>query len=155
MLRGELAYLGPGELGKRVDSPWREETRVVGGEVEVRRPGREPRRFALAQVPELDTFLRGFAALLGGEAAALAADFELAASGSPAGWRLRLVPRDRRLARRVAEIEVTGSGTTPRCFLSREADGDLGILMVEDLAALELPPRPPRSELEAKCRAGG
>lgn len=150
--RGELEYLGPGRLAKRVDTPYREDTRVADGEVTVQRGEREPRRFALGQIPELEGFLRGFGALLGGDAEALAQDFTLVAHGSPGQWRLQLTPRDPRLARRVSAIEVDGSGATPLCFRTREADGDVGVLMVEHLAATTLPPRPAPSGLERLCR---
>lgn len=152
--RGELEYLGPGQLGKRVDTPYREDTRIAGGEVTVQRGKRAPRRFSLSQIPELEGFLRGFGALLGGDAAALEKDFTLAASGNPAHWRLELTPRDPRLARRVSAIEVDGSGDTPLCFRTREADGDVGVLLVERLATVKLPPRPAPAQLENLCRGG-
>jgi hypothetical protein len=153
VLHGELAYLGPGHLGKRVDRPYREETTVADGEAVVRRGTREPRRFALGQAPELEGFLRGFSALLGGDAAALARDFTLAAHGSTDAWRLVLAPRDRRLARRVRRIEVDGSGNTPRCFRTESADGDVGVLMVDGLAGVDLPARPSTAQVSALCRA--
>ena len=152
--RGELEYIGPGELGKRVDTPYREDTRIAGGEVTVQRGERAPRRFALSQIPELEGFLRGFGALLGGDAAALQEDFTITAHGTPEHWRLQLLPRDPRLARRISAIEVDGSGDTPLCFRTREADGDVGVLLVERLAAAKLPPRPAPVQLETLCRGG-
>ncbi len=152
VLHGELEYLGPGQLGKRVDKPYREQTTIADGVAVVQRDGREPRRFPLSRAPELEGFLRGFAALLGGEADALARDFTLAADGTPARWQLRLEPRDRRLARRIGAIEVDGSGDTPKCFRTLEADGDLGVLLVDTLAEAELPARPSPAQVDALCR---
>jgi hypothetical protein len=152
--RGELEYRGPGELGKRVESPYHEDTRIAAGEVTVQRGERAPRQFSLSQIPELEGFLRGFGALLGGDAAALQRDFTLTARGDSARWRLELTPRDPRLARRVSAIEVDGSGDTPLCFRTREADGDVGVLLVEQLAAAKLPPRPAPAQLEKLCRGG-
>lgn len=152
ILRGELEYLGPEKLGKSVESPYREQTTIANGEASVRRGDRAPRTFSLGQAPELEGFLRGFAALLGGDATALARDFELSASGDEKNWRLTLKPRDRRLARRVRVIEVDGSGNTPRCFQTREADGDIATLLVDTLASTALPTRPAQVQIDGLCR---
>ncbi|HEY0180576.1 MAG TPA: LolA-related protein [Dokdonella sp.] len=152
ILHGALDYAGPGRLGRSVDRPYHERTTVADGEAVVERDGRAPRRVSLAQAPELDGFLRGFSALLGGDAGALARDFELAASGSGAAWRLTLTPRDARLARRVRAIEVDGAGSEPRCFRTRETDGDVDVLLVGTLAATPLPARPLPAQIEALCR---
>ena len=155
ILHGELAYLGPGQLGKRVDKPYREQTTIADGVALVQRGEREPRRFPLSRAPELEGFLRGFAALLGGDAAALTGDFTLAASGTTANWQLRLTPRDRRLAKRISAIEVDGGNHTPRCFRTRDADGDLGVLLVDTLADADLPARPTSAHIDALCRGAG
>lgn len=152
VLRGELEYLGPAQLGKRVDTPYREQTTVANGEASVRRGDRAPRTFSLNQAPELEGFLRGFAALLGGDAAALARDFELVVHGDMTNWQLTMKPRDARLARRIRIIEVDGTGTTPRCFQTSEADGDSSILLVDTLATTVLPVRPVQSQIDALCR---
>ena len=152
VLHGELEYLGPGQLGKRVDAPYKEQTKVANGEASVQRGSRAPRTFSLGQAPELEGFLRGFAALLGGDAAALARDFTLAASGSTDAWQLVLKPRDVRLARRVTAITVDGSGTTPLCFRTREADGDLSVLLVDRLAEAKLAVQVSQPQVDALCR---
>jgi hypothetical protein len=152
ILHGELEYLGPGKLGKRVDTPYKEQVTVADGSATVKRGEREPRTFSLSQAPELEGFLRGFAALLGGDAAGLARDFDFSASGSQIHWQLRLKPRDRRLAQRITEIEVDGAAQTPRCFRTREADGDVNVLLVDTLAAEKLPARATSPMIDALCR---
>lgn len=152
ILRGELEYLGPGKLGKRVDSPYREQVSVAAGEASVRRGDAPPRTFSLSQAPELEGFLRGFAALLGGDASTLAQDFSLSASGTPARWQLVLKPRDSRLARRITAIEVDGVDAAPRCFRTHEADGDVSALLVDTLAQAKLPARPSQPQVDALCR---
>jgi hypothetical protein len=152
ILHGELEYRGPGELGKRVDAPYQEQTTIAGGSASVKRGDRPARTFSLSQAPELEGFLRGFSALLGGDATALQRDFTLAASGGSAHWQLQLKPRDERLARRIAAIEVDGAGAAPRCFRTHEADGDLGVLLVDALADTKLTTRPSPAQLDALCR---
>jgi len=118
----------------------------------VQRGDRAARTFSLGQAPELEGFLRGFAALLGGDAAALAHDFTLAASGNAAAWHLKLRPRDDRLAKRITALEVDGAGKSARCFHTFEADGDVNVLLVESLADAKLPNRPTPPMIDAICR---
>jgi len=151
IVRGELAYLGPGSLGKRVDTPYKEEVTIADGQVSVQRGSRQPRQISLGQVPELDGFLRGFGALLGGDAQALARDFEIQTRGDASRWHLSLVPKDARLKRRVASIEVDGAADSARCFSVIDADGDANIMLVEAMAAIELPKPLTRRNLEIVC----
>ena len=150
--RGELEYLGPGKLGKRVDTPYQETTTIADGEVTVQRGKRKPRQISLQRVPELDGFLRGFSALLGGAAAAVERDFEFTSEGDRSRWRLRLVPRDERLRKRIAAIEVDGSGDSARCFSIVDADDDTSIMLVENLAGIELPEPLTQDKVESLCR---
>jgi hypothetical protein len=152
ILHGELEYGGPGKLAKTVDAPYRERTTIENGEASVQRGENPVRKFSLSQAPELEGFLRGFAALLGGDAQALQRDFEFAASGSDAVWRLKLTPRDARLAKRISAIEVDGTGTTARCFSTHESDGDVNVLLVESLADAKVPTRPTEPMIDALCR---
>jgi len=150
--RGELEYLGPGRLGKRVDAPYHETTSIADGQVKVQRGERKPREIALGQIPELEGFLRGFSALLGGDAATLERDFSVTARNDAARWRLELAPKDARLARRVASIVVDGAGKAARCFTINDADGDSSVMLVEALAAAELPKPLTAHNLDLVCR---
>ena len=152
ILRGEMEYLGPGKLAKRVDAPYREQTSVENGSATMQRGDKPGRSLPLAQIPELESFLRGFSALLGGDAAALARDFTLEASGGDARWQITLKPRDTRLARRVESIRVDGAGSEPTCFRTHEADGDDSVLLVGTLASTTLPPRVSPMQIDALCR---
>lgn len=150
--RGELEYLGVGRLGKRVDAPYRETTTIADGQVKVQRGERKPREIALGQIPELEGFLRGFSALLGGDADTLARDFELTTRGDGARWRLSLAPKDARLKRRVKSIVVDGADAAARCFTINEADGDSSVMLVEALAVGELPKPLTPHNLDLTCR---
>jgi len=152
ILRGEMEYLGAGKLAKRVDAPYREQTSVDNGSATMQRGDKPARSLPLAQVPELESFLRGFSALLGGDAAALARDFTLDASGSEARWQIVLKPRDMRLARRVESIRVDGANSEPTCFRTHEADGDDSAILVGPLASSELSPRVSPMQVDALCR---
>jgi hypothetical protein len=152
ILHGELEYDGPGKLARTVDTPYREHMTIENGEASVQRGDNPARKFSLSQAPELEGFLRGFAALLGGDAEALQRDFVLAASGSADNWRLKLTPRDARLAKRMSSLEVDGANITARCFHTYEADGDVNVLLVETLADAKLATRPTPPMIDALCR---
>jgi hypothetical protein len=152
ILRGELEYDGPGKLARRVDAPYTEAMTIANGEASVQRGDKPARKFSLSQAPELEGFLRGFAALLGGDAETLARDFTITATGNDRAWRLKLVPRDDRLGRRMTSIEVVGAGNGARCFYTNEADGDVNVLLVESLADAKIPVRPTPPMIDAICR---
>jgi hypothetical protein len=152
ILHGELEYDGPAALARRVESPYVERMTVANGEASVQRGDGPARKFSLGQAPELEAFLRGFAALLGGDASALDRDFTATASGNAASWRLTLKPRDARLSRRIASIDVDGSDKGARCFRTSEADGDVNVMLVESLASAKIPVRPTPPMIDALCR---
>ena len=152
ILHGELEYDGPGKLARRVDTPYKENMTIENGEASVQRGDKPVRKFSLTQAPELEGFLRGFAALLGGDADALKRDFELSAIGNAKTWRLKLTPRDDRLAKRITAIEVDGTDKSARCFHTIETDGDVNVLLVESLADAKLPTRPTPPMIDALCR---
>ncbi|MEO7200070.1 MAG: LolA-related protein [Dokdonella sp.] len=154
VVRGELDYLGPGKLGKRVNSPYSEVTTIADGEVSVVRGERKPRSISLSQIPELDGFLRGFTALLGGDAGVLRENFELKSNGSMDSWMLQLTPRDARLKRRIRSIDVYGSKNEARCFDVQDADGDSRVMLVERMSEAELPKPLSPQRLNLLCRSG-
>src|SRR5262249_56636152 len=79
VLHGRLHYGGAGELGKDVERPYRETTKIHDGRVDVQRAGRAPQRFPLDRAPELQALLAAFGALLGGDVATLAQYYRVAA----------------------------------------------------------------------------
>lgn len=152
VVHGELEYDGPGKLSRTVDAPYVEHMTIENDQASVQRGDRPVRKFPLSQAPELEGFLRGFAALLGGDAELLQRDFVLLASGTQGAWHLKLTPRDERLAKRIAALEVDGAGTSARCFHTIEADGDVNMMLVETLADTKLPTRPTPPMIDALCR---
>ena len=152
--RGELEYLGPGKLGKRVDSPYKEITTIADGEVTIQRGSRAPPRRSRAGQPAGGGLRRRVSALLGGDVAALQRDFEVQGSGSAEHWQLRLSPRDKRLKARIEALQVDGAGSKARCFSIIDADADVSILMVEELATMTLPKPLTQKNVELTCRRG-
>ena len=153
VLHGELTYAGPGRLGKRVDTPYRETTRVADGNVEVEREGRAPKRFELARAPELDALLTGFSALLGGDATMLQAFYTISLVDNASNWTLTLTPRAPALAKHLRALVVDGRGNEPNCFTSQQTDGDSSVMLLGALAAAQLSEPPDPAMLGALCHS--
>lgn len=152
VVSGQLAWLGGDHLERRVDAPHAEVSTIADGEVTLARGDRPPRRFALSRAPQLRVLLDSFVALLGGDATRLAAAFGIEATGEASGaWTLVLTPRDARVARAVASITVDGHARATRCIATRDADGDLTIDLLGDLAS-RMPAQPTPDALHALCR---
>jgi hypothetical protein len=151
VLRGELSYGGPGQLGKQIDVPYRETTTIAGNDVHVQREGKGERTFSLDRAPELGALLSGFSALLGGDATALNRDFAVEATHGSNGWRLTLTPRSPALAKQFLSMIVDGRASEPRCFTLREADGDASTMLLGDLARATLADPPTREALDRLC----
>lgn len=151
VLRGELHYGGPGQLGKRVDAPYRETTTISGAEVRVQREGKDERTFSLDRAPELGALLSGFSSLLSGDAEALNRDFAIEVAQRNADWRLRLTPRSSALAKQLSAMIVDGRGTEPRCFTLREGDGDASTMLLGELAQTRFGEVPTRESINKLC----
>jgi hypothetical protein len=151
VLQGELHYGGAGELGKRVDAPYRETTTISAGKVTVEREGKRAQHFSLERAPELQVLLSAFSALLGGDAATLAKFYRLDAVQDGARFTLNLTPLAADLARHLREFVVDGSADAPRCFTLKQSDGDVSVMLLGALAAAPLPQPPTPAALAALC----
>jgi len=153
---GTLEYRADGVLARNVDQPYREITEVTGDQVRIQRADKPARTLSLQRAPQLRVVLGSFRALLEGQFAPLAEDFEVTLADSAPRWTLTLKPRDARLAKHLARIDVFGSGDRPGCLEAVEPDGDGAITLLGDSPG-ELPhggKLPTRAELESTCRTG-
>ncbi|MET0533221.1 MAG: LolA-related protein [Steroidobacter sp.] len=151
IVSGELGYSGPTSLDRRVTTPYREHTSIRGESVKVEREGEKPRSFALKHAPELRGLLAGFSAMLSGDADALQRAFTAQASGSGNEWVLKLRPKDAKAQRRLARIEVTGSGAEPRCFSMVGADNSFSVLLLGTAAKEPLPDKVTEKTVSTRC----
>ena len=152
VLAGELQYLADGGLVRRVTKPYKETTTVTaGGEVTIEREGRETKHFTLKRAAALGVFLESFAGVLGGDEPRLRQSYNLAIAGDEGHWSLKLMPRDKQLARTVPRIEIDGEMRMPLCFRVQEANGDSSVTLVERLARARIAANPTKKELELLC----
>ncbi len=150
VVSGQMSWLGGDRLERRVDAPAKEISTIADGEVTQEREGRKPRSFSLKRAPQLKLLLDSFVALLGGDASRLGEAFDVSLGRDAGRWMLTLTPRDARLAKQIASLQVYGSGDTPRCLRMNEPDGDVSIDLLGDLAA-HMPAEPTREGLIAQC----
>lgn len=151
VVSGELGYSGPSSLDRRVTTPYREHTAIRGESVKVEREGEKPRSFALKHAPELRGLLNGFAAMLAGDADALRQSFTAKATGEGDDWLLDLWPIEKKAQRRLQRIEVTGSGTEPRCFMMITASQGHSILLLGAAAKEPLPKEVTEQAVYRRC----
>ena len=151
VVSGELAWLGGDKLERRVDKPQQETATIADGEVTTQREGRKPRSFSLKRAPQLQVLLDSFVALLGGDAARLNQAFDVRHEAHAGGWTLTLTPRDARVAKTIASIQIDGRGNEPRCMRMQEGDGDLAVDLLGELAT-HMPAAPTRDALSALCK---
>jgi hypothetical protein len=150
IVSGELGWLGEDRLERRVDTPTKEVSTIADGEVTQQRDGKKPRTFSLTRAPQLKVLLDSFVAMLAGDPSRLSQSFEVTLGRDADRWALTLTPRDARVAKQIARIQVYGSGTLARCMRMDEADGDMSIDLLGDLAT-KMPAEPTREGLIAQC----
>ena len=150
VVSGELSWLGGDRLERRVDKPAKEVSTIADGEVTQERDGRKPRTFSLKRAPQLKILLDSFVALLGGDASRLDESFDVHLGRDADRWALTLTPRDPRLVKQIASIQVYGSGDQPRCMRMNEVDGDTSIDLLGDLAT-HMPAEPKLETVIAQC----
>lgn len=152
ILRGELEYRAADALSKRIDEPYHEQLDIGAQEVRVARDKQPERHFSLGRAPELRSLLASFSGLLSGDRARLDETFAMTLSGTAGGWRLGLTPREAKVAKRLKEVSVTGTNSTPECLIVTSPDGDASVMMLGDAAAKPLPDPLTLGGLRFRCR---
>jgi hypothetical protein len=107
VLTGYLEYLEDGRLRKVVESPFQESFLIDRERVEIEQDG-ETRILSLNKSRSLKALLGGIEAILAGQAASLQRVFDYELTGTEANWSIQLVPKQRRIAKRLNGLLVTG-----------------------------------------------
>ncbi len=105
---GTLAYVAPSRFEKRTVKP-KPETLVVDGDTLSIERGGTKRSIALSSYPEAAAFTGSIRSTLAGDHAALARDYKVQLDGTPAQWRLTLLPSDPKIAALVSRVTMTGA----------------------------------------------
>jgi hypothetical protein len=153
IVSGVLGYSGLQSLDRRIVKPYREDTEIRGNAVRVRREGEPERSFALTRAPELQALLNAFTSLLAGDHANVERNFQVTVTGNTELWRMSLVPRDARLARRIKQIRIDGRSDLPQCFSILNDKDSASVMLLGAAAQVELPQPLTLEWLERKCAA--
>ncbi|MDQ2972110.1 MAG: LolA-related protein [Rhodanobacteraceae bacterium] len=155
VVSGQMKWLGGDSLERDVEQPYQETAKIGAGELSVQRGNSAVRRIPVSRAPQMGAILAGFRALLGGNAALLSQDFDVAAQGNRTAWVLTMRPRAQASKSHVQSIVIDGRGNAPRCMTLSEADGDTTITLLGAMAKAGLPSAAPQqSALAALCRNG-
>ncbi|HEY2592083.1 MAG TPA: LolA-related protein [Steroidobacteraceae bacterium] len=153
VVSGELQYLGPGSLVRRVEKPRPERAEIRGNSVTLTRGDAPPQHFTLDQAPQMRSLVTSFSALLAGDVATLRSAFALDLHGDERAWTVGLTPLDSRVYASIRSILVTGSGGEPRCLTTFQANDDVDFMLLASAARSSVPARPDKQWFEARCRA--
>ena len=151
-LHGRLDYNGGDKLGKRVDSPYKETTTIADGKATIEREGRGAKTFGLDRAPDLQGLLASFSALLSGDSATMNRYYAIDETIDEKHWTLTLRPRSDALAKHLKTVVIDGAEKEPRCFTMVQADGDVSVMLLGDLAKATLPTPLTRESLDSLCR---
>ncbi|MGH8062476.1 MAG: LolA-related protein [Pseudoxanthomonas sp.] len=152
-IEGEYQRPDSDSLVREVRSPYAETTTLRNGEAIIARPGKTPRKFPLARVPELAGLQASFGALLSGDRVSLEKHYRLASQGTRQQWTLSLTPKDAELQGSVRDITLYGRGAELRCIETRPVKGELQRTLLAG-AAHEAADAGTAPALATLCRAG-
>lgn len=152
---GTMQWLGGDRLERDIDKPYKMVAKIGDGQMSLQRGNHPVQSMPMSRAPQVAAILSGFRALLGGDAAQVARDFDVRATGDEARWVLTLAPRADELKHRVRSIVIDGRNDAPRCMTMTGDDGDTTITLLGATAQAGLPSSmPQQSAVAAFCRNG-
>jgi len=130
LIEGFLEYLGPGVLGKVIESPFQEAFSIQAGEISMIRDG-ETRRLPVKRSKALETMLSAFEALLSGDAEHLETVFDYEVSGELSDWTIDLQPKSRRIREHLSSLRLSGDDTGISKIFIDLSDGEWHIMNIQ------------------------
>lgn len=124
---GVLIYRAPDRLEKRTLRPKAASLVVEGDELTVER-GQRTFRMPLSAYPQLAPLVDAMRDTLTGNEQGLERVFKVSLTGPRQNWKLRLVPLDRAVARKVSRVEIAGSGDAIRSVEILQVGGDRSVM---------------------------
>jgi hypothetical protein len=131
VMSGELRYRAPHYLEKRTFQPHPERYELDGDWLVVETPDQGRRHIALRGAPELRALVEAIRATLAGDLRSLQRYYRVRADGRAEDWTLSLEPVDARVSDYVSVLVIRGRGDRLLSVETREADGDRGLLTLE------------------------
>lgn len=126
---GRLAYRRPDWLEKVTEWPREDVLSVRAGRLSLTTGG-ATRTIDLAAEPAIGALVEAILGTLAGDLPGLRRWYHVAATGTPADWRLTLRPRAAALAHFVGEIAIAGTGPRLTRLRMVEANGDTSVMTI-------------------------
>jgi hypothetical protein len=128
---GELIYEAPDRLEKRTLEPRPESVVLEGGVLTLRR-GRTNHVLDLKTYPQVLPLVESIRATLAGDRGALERVFRVELIGNLRSWTLLLIPRDREIAKNVAQVRLDGTWDNVLRVEIRQVDGDRSLMTLRN-----------------------
>ncbi len=136
LAQGTLIYRAPDYMRKTTLTPVPECFTLAGNRITMTGgPAGGMHVFALAEAPQIGGLVEGIRATLAGDSSTLTKLYTVRLSGSAAGWRLALRPRDAKLARLVQAIEIRGSQNRIETIDTHSPDGSTSTMTINEATA--------------------
>jgi len=123
ILTGYLEYLGPAQMRKVIETPFKEAFLIDSAHIEVEREG-QVQRIPLRQARSLQSMLAGIEAVLAGNESRIERDFRYELGGEKEAWSMRLEPLSRRAARNLSSILVHGNASNVQTIRINLGNGE-------------------------------
>lgn len=131
--RGTLTYRRPDRLEKVVTSPQTERIALQGDRLTIDSAAAGHREIAVAAgASGIAALIEAVRATRAGDLVRLERDFDVAVTGTPEDWRVRLKPRAADVAQYVSAVGVWGSGARMRRIEVWEAGGDRTVMEIDE-----------------------
>lgn len=126
---GELLFVAPSRLEKRILKP-RPESMVLEGDTLTVSRGRRKHVLQLKDYPEVAGMIESIRATLAGDRKALERVYHLSLEGGSARWTLVLIPLDPKVGAVVARIRMEGVDDSVRSVEILQPDGDRSVMRI-------------------------
>lgn len=130
-LSGELVYVRPNYVEKRVTSPYSERFVVEGGKLTYENRQGQVRTLSLRMDPVAWALAESIRATLAGDGKALSRLYEPKVEGSPAQWQLTLTPREEDIAQYLVSIRFNGTQSRVTRIEVTETGGDTSAMTIQ------------------------
>ncbi len=129
---GELSFIAPDRLEKRIVKPKPEAVVLDGDKVLIERSNGRKLTVSLNERPEVSGFVESIRATLVGDRAVLERIYHLNLDGSMEQWHLSLTPLQPQMRKIISEIHIVGARDVIETIEFKQADGDRSVMTITD-----------------------
>ena len=128
--KGTLRYKAPDYLVKQTLQPHAEKLTVRGDLITIVEGRERLRSLSLSDAPQVSALVESIRGTLSGDLDALRRYYNVAVTGTIAGWALTLTPLEGDLAKLISTIKIAGTGNAIRTVDALEANGDRTVMTI-------------------------